>query len=173
MLLYFQTQDTFSYSSAYWSDKNSYNLAGGRTGLDSQETKLPSYWNTPFTKICLGMKVGASTKFIVLQKQASSLYSLIADGSYRQTSLGRGVWKSLIAGSSLQRKCGREGFNSADANGAKVRIGIIGNQENDCFSPDSYIGFGSIYSSRCGNRARFSSDNGNKDISALGYVFVQ
>ena len=120
------------------------------------------------------MKVGASTKFIVLQKKASSLYSLIADGSYRRTSLGRGVWKSLIAGSSLQRNCEREGFNSADAKGAKVRIGIIGNQENDCLTPDSYIGFGSVFSScRCGNYAHIHADNGNRKTSANGYIFVQ
>ena len=64
-----------------------YNLAGGKTGFDTQETKLPSYWNTPFSKICLGMKIGKQITFMVIKKQASSLYSLIADGKYRATSM--------------------------------------------------------------------------------------
>ena len=35
-------------------------------------------------------------KFIVINKRANSLYSLISDGKYRSTSLGRETWKSLI-----------------------------------------------------------------------------
>ena len=61
-------------------------------GFDSQETKLPSYWNTSFSKVCLGMGIGYQLKFIVINKRASSLYSLIADGQYRQMSLGRDTW---------------------------------------------------------------------------------
>ena len=82
-------QKTFHYYSTYWSNKTEYNLPGGKTGFDSQETKLPTYWNTSFSKICLGMKIGQQINFIVINKQANSLYSLIADGQYRNTSLGR------------------------------------------------------------------------------------
>ena len=35
------------------------------------------------------MRIGHQTKFIVINKQANSLFSLIADGKYRATSLGR------------------------------------------------------------------------------------
>ena len=89
-------QNTFEYDSGYWTNKNGYNLAGGETGFDSQETKLPTYWNTSFSKICLGMKVGQVIKFAIINKAADSLYSLIADGQYRATSLGRDKWKTLI-----------------------------------------------------------------------------
>ena len=147
------------------------------TGLDSEETKLPTYWNTPFTKICLGMKVGSDTRFILLPKQARSLYSLIADGVYRATSLSRDTWKSLIAGSSLQLKCNKQGFNSAGGNAAKSRIGFIANEGNDCKSPDSVIGFGNgnypYTDNTCGNEARWGGDNGDKNIKAMGYIFLQ
>ena len=49
-------QRTFHYDSDFWKNKNEFNLPGGETGFDSQETKLPTYWETPFSKICLGMK---------------------------------------------------------------------------------------------------------------------
>ena len=173
-------QETFAFNSLYWSDNNTYNLAGGMTGLDSEETKLPTYWNTPFTKICLGMKVGSDTRFILLPKQARSMYSLIADGVYRATSLTRDTWKSLIAGSSLQLNCAKEGFNTKaddEASNAKSRIGILGNQENDCNTPDSVIGFGNgdyPHSTTCGNGAsEHNADNGPKDTAAMGYIFVQ
>ena len=42
------------------------------------------------------MKIGQQIKFIVINQQANSLYSLISDGQYRKTSLGRDTWKSLI-----------------------------------------------------------------------------
>ena len=48
--------------------------AGGKTGFDSQETKLPTYWSTPFSKICLGMKKnveGIDAVFQFLQYDSS------------------------------------------------------------------------------------------------------
>ena len=110
-------QGTFHYDSAYWSNKNEYNPLAGRTGFDSQETKLPTYWNTSFSKICLGMKVGNVTNFLVVNEQADSLHSLIADGQYRATSLGRDTWKTLIGSqASLQSNCNKEGFNAVGSN---------------------------------------------------------
>ena len=159
---------------------NEFNLPGGETGFDSQETKLPTYWETPFSKICLGMKYGQQIRFIVVDKQADSLYSLIADDQHRATSLSREKWKSLIGPEgSLQLHCNIQGFNAAGAhpNMPKARIGIIANQENDCNSPDSRIGFGTgghpDDSNTCGNEATWSPDNGDKHIKAFGYILVQ
>ena len=59
------------------------------------------------------MKLGDLLRFTVIKKEASSLYSLIADGQYRETSLGRDTWKSLIGSeASLQLNCNTEGFNA-------------------------------------------------------------
>ena len=123
----FLSQQTFNYSSTLWSNKETFNLDGGKTGFDSQETKLPSYWTTSFSKICLGMKIGQQpVKFIVINKQANSLYSLIADGHYNATSLGRDTWKSLIGSdASLQRKCNKEGFNALVVNGKLPKPGSV------------------------------------------------
>jgi len=173
---------TFHYDSHYWSDRNPYNLAGGKTGFDQQETKLPTYWNTPFSKICLGMKIGHQIKFLVINKHANSLYSLIANGYYQPTPLGRHTWKTLINSqqASLQPGCNKEGFNAACTyakSPAKVRIGILGNNEDDCVSCDSRIGFGMAGIpgdlNICGNEAVAGGDNGDKHLMAFGYVLVQ
>ncbi|KAL9988095.1 hypothetical protein ACROYT_G002498 [Oculina patagonica] len=168
-------KNTFHYDSAYWSNKNEYNLRGGQTGFDTQETKLPTYWNTPFSKICLGMKIGQQINFIVINKQANSLYSLIADGQYRATSLGRNTWKTLIGSeASLQLNCNKEGFNAVGTDDiySKARIGLIGNLQNDCRTCDSRIGFGTggkfDDSNTCGNQATHSPDNGDKHIKLHG-----
>ncbi|XP_027037843.1 uncharacterized protein LOC113666279 [Pocillopora damicornis] len=171
---------TFHYDASYWSDYEEYNLPGGKTGFDKQETKLPTYWNTSFSKICLGMKIGQHIQFIVINKQAHSLYSLIADEHYRSTSLGRGTWKKLIGSqASLQHNCNKEGFNVVcnQEENSRARIGIVSNNENDCHSCDSRIGFGSRgkhdNSNTCGNEAMYSTDNGDKHIKAMGYILVQ
>ena len=148
--------------------------------FDNHETKLPTYWNTPFSKICLGMKIGHQTRFIVITKHANSLYSLIADGNYRATSQGRNTWKSLLCSfASLQLNCNKEGFNvvGPHRNNPTTRIGIVGNNENDCNTGDSRIGFGSggahDDSNTCGNEAKYGGDNGDKHSKAMGYILVQ
>ena len=155
-----------------------FNPQGGESGFDSQETKLPTYWNTSFSKICLGMKLGNLLSFITIRKQASSLYSVIADGQYRDTSLGRDTWKSLIGPeASLQVKCNKEGFNAlAKEEYSKARIGIIANDRN-CNTCDSRIGFGTggigDDSNTCGNEAMYGGDNKDKHIKTIGYILVQ
>ena len=124
------------------------------------------------------MKVRGQLKFIAMDRMAPSLHSLIADGQYRATSLNRMRWKSLIEGSSLQRNCNKEGFNTfgeGDRPNYFARIGIVANEFYDCQTPDSVIGFGTKtlhldYS--CGNVARWGGDGGNMDAPAMGYIFA-
>jgi len=126
------------------------------------------------------MKIGHQFNFILVDQHANSLYSLIADGQYRATSLGRDKWKTLIGSqASLQYNCNKEGFNvvSTSNSYSKARIGILGNNENDCRSCDSRIGFGTggypDDSNTCGNEALHSTDNGDKHVKTMGYILVQ
>ena len=152
--------------------------------MTEKQTKLASYWNTPFDKICLGMKVNGVTKWIVINHQASSLFNVIADGIFKNTTAGKNKWLSLMDGSRLQKNCNKEGFNinihgySPNAN-LKVRIGIIANNQDDCISCDSCIGFGNLVrgcdgetrKTTCGNIGICSRRD--KNTTAFGYIFVQ
>ena len=126
------------------------------------------------------MKIGHQTNFIVINKTANYLYSLIADGQSRNTSLGGNTWKTLIGSlASLQRKCNKEGFNALGTSNSysKARIGIISNEQNECRSCNSRIGFGTEGKfddyNTCGNEATLLPDNGDKHIKAMGYILVQ
>ena len=107
------------------------------------------------------MKVGQQITFIVINKQADSLHSLIADGQYCATSLGRNKWKKLIGReASLQTGCNKEGFNAVCDNvHSRARIGILGN-DGYCSTFDSRIRFGTgglhDDSNTCGIHASFS-----------------
>lgn len=72
-----------------------------------------------------------------------------------------------------------EGFNNIGGSSArsKARIGIVANEQNDCVTPDSRIGFetGGLNddTSTCGNEASAYPDNGVKHIKAMGHILVQ
>ena len=95
------------------------------------------------------------------------------------TSIGRSKWLSMINGSKLQINCKKEGINPLK----KLRIGIVGNNENDCISVDSYFGIGirhrpycqSGYTVRSGNAA--CTHSSSKLIatkrSARSFILIQ
>ena len=124
------------------------------------------------------MNISQVIRFAVIDRQADSLHSLIADGQYRNTLLGRDAWKALIGSqSSLQTYCNKEGFNVVAR--AKARIGIISNDVDHCIGCDSRIGFGTggrpDDNNVCGNAAdgNWKPDNGGNNIKAIGYILVQ
>jgi hypothetical protein len=130
------------------------------------------------------MTVGNDMRWISFDYEASSLFSVIADGLYRPTTAGRNAWKSLIADSSLQPHCNREGFSVyEDFTGTwiKMRVGYMANNGNSCRMSDSCIGFGIDYKAcyiksdiTCGNIAQCSAnDNGKKITAAFGFILVQ
>ena len=179
-------QNNFNFESTYWTNKEVFTVEDGLEGLTEKQTKSASYWSTPFNKICLGMTVNNVTKWIVIGHQANSLFSQIADGNFRETSAGRDQWKSLIDGSSLQPNCNREGFNFKRKLGSgfylKTRIGFAANNQNNCKSPDSCIGFGTsavgchlTLSTTCGNLVMCGQNHNldNKDTAAFGFILIQ
>ena len=160
------------------------NVPAGLDGLTQNETKLASYHNIPFEKVCLGMTRNNVTNWILVNYTAASLYSVITgERNYSETNVGRANWMSLINGASLQDYCNKEGFNvqcsKTNSNGIrrrKSRIGILGNNDNECDWCDSVIGFGIEM-----KKWKWSSGNiyyiDHKDIDikhkTFGYIFVQ
>ncbi|XP_028416369.1 uncharacterized skeletal organic matrix protein 5-like isoform X1 [Dendronephthya gigantea] len=184
-------QSTFGYSSSHWTNKTTFNDNdyGRNGGFDNREFKESTYWKTSFNEVCVAMKYGGELRALSFSHPASSLYDLIADGIYCQTHVGRFQWKQLINGSSLQRKCNREGFNVNPRPGlnVRVRLGIVGNEQNHCNSADSFVGLGgeggtsylmrwcgsSFSLNTAGNLAQCSPDNGTKNLKAMGYILVR
>ena len=117
----------------------------------------------------------------ILSVLGNSLHDLIAPGKYRKTNLDiSSGWKRLLYpyGSSLQRKCTKQGINVYTTHSA-VRIGVLGDENKNCPNPDSYIGFGTEGSScgrnpktSCGNEAGCGADQGDKHTQTMGYIYV-
>ncbi len=173
------TKLTFNYNSGYWGNASIFNK--DEADLDRTEAKLETWNSVPFTEVMMGMEqpIGnmgnLDLKYVMIPIDKPSLFSIFNGGKFVPSNIGRNAWKSLITGSSLQPNCNREGFNNAP----RTRIGIFSNQENDCNSPDSYIGIGNlgngcgVAEARVGNMASCSADNGNKSLVGFGVLFVR
>lgn len=171
------TKTTFGYDSTQWASANPYNPE--QPNLDLVETKLASYSTLALDEIRIGLRVAGITKWQRFAYSADSLLSVFASGVYKPLSLGRTAWKNLISGSSLQSYCNKEGFN-VSLNGARIRLGILANQETDCSSSESRLGIGGAgngcsqdNNNSAGNTATCSPDNGNQNIKVFAYIFVR
>ena len=77
----------------------------------------------------------------------------------------------------------QEGFNARSYHSyygsrvARTRLGFIANNENDCDTQDSFVGFGTRYAfvaNSAGNHASASrNDNGILDIKVIGYIMAR
>jgi hypothetical protein len=164
---------TFLNHSAWWENDATYRPE--YPDLDENEAKLASYGSVAFANVRVGMLQGGTARWLVVPADAASFRELM-QGGYRATTLGRAAWKSLPGSGSLQTFCGREGFNVTTPALAAVRIGIIGNEYDNCTSCDSWIGFGGELMGlgyACGNVARWHADEGDRDLPLFGYVMVR
>ncbi|MBL8603385.1 MAG: hypothetical protein JNK72_15780 [Myxococcales bacterium] len=169
---------TFSYDAGYWTNTALLN----NTVLNNSftESKYPIFVNSPFNQVMLQMNTGGSFNALTQNVSAyASLQALFGSGTYVGSTAGRNNWLALLPNASLQPNCNREGFNN-NLTYQRIRFGILGNNENDCASPDSRIGIGgngnycgSLDDLSVGQTARCGGSNGDTDIRSFGYMFVR
>ena len=173
-------QATFAYDAALW--ENTDLLATDAPDLDRKEAKLETWNAIGFTELRIVFEfpvASGGVNVLIVPLGAGKLSDLFAAGQARTTTLGRDAWKSLLGSTaSLQPNCNQEGTNQV-LTGSRVRLGILGNNEVDCLSPDSRIGIGGAGTvcgtptESAGNSACFSADNGDAELPAFAWVFVR
>ena len=133
------------------------------------------------------MKVNGEMKWMSLTYTASSLHHIINLGHLHYTLRSQKLqWLSLISGSQLQDQCYNQGFSIEMKSKSKsnsylnVRLGFVADNDYQCSSPNSCIGFG--ISTSCNGYPQTDTTCGNVDtcgelnnlnISAFGYILVQ
>jgi hypothetical protein len=167
------THTTFVHDAAIWQDATT--LHPESPDLDGTEAKLGGYATMPFVYMRVGMVQNQATHWLILPIEGESVAALMASG-FHATNVGRSAWERLPARGSLQLNCNREGIN-VDTTQASVRIGIVANNQNDCSTCNSVIGFGASGNTTgdvvCGNVAASSTDNGDRNDALFGYVMVR
>ena len=144
------------------------------TNMNPGDAKFEAFNKMRFTAICIGMKMKheAEANWLSFPISSSSLRGIFSSSTSIHLNLPLSKWYGLIPGPTtlLQPNCHRQGINiRKDYNNILIsRIGIMGNNENECMSPDSAIGIGL-------NRATQSS--GSYYLATIysrqAYIFIQ
>ncbi len=185
LLLKVDHSGALGYDSPLWTSIAT--LHPGFPRLDEHEAKFDSYWSVPHTELRIGMHVANQVAWLVLPIQGTSLFHLMKDDKAIETSLPTAKWLGLLPGAKLQSECKAQGLNINPGKGqlalynhARVRIGLVGNAENDCQTPDSRIGLGGAGGTcgqsptmTCGNAAGCYDGAQVANHPAIGYVLAR
>lgn len=173
-----------NYDAPLWTDSLPINSAS--FGLGAAAAKLASFWTMPLTELRVGLRrIDKDTQadelhWIVLPLSAPSLRAAFAIEKATPSTLGLFAWESLLSDASLQPFCLDEGINVQTSSGAAVRVGIVGNNEADCGSVDSWLGLGGRANicgnpgtPTTGNLACWNPDHGDRTAPRWGYLMVR
>lgn len=135
------TKKTFAYDAALWTNDATLNPTA--TALDTTEAKLASFHTMPVKAIRAGMLEAGAIRYLTITVASASLRALFS-GMTTATTAGRSQWEKLLGDPRMQQYCNAEGINREfpETFSARARLGVFGNNENNCGSPDSYIAFG-------------------------------
>eukprot|EP00795_Rhopilema_esculentum_P004415 gene4415-20645_t len=149
------------------------------TNLNDGNAKFDAFKSVDFQTVCIGMKTKGAAKetikWLKIPKLSSSLLDVFSSDQSSDTKLSRQAWKDLVPEISepLQINCNRQGFNiKDDRNQFQIRIGILGNNEDDCGSIDSAIGVGTNSPSYSGSFRRWPKESAYLNPKQV-FIFVQ
>jgi hypothetical protein len=198
---------TFAYDASLWTVPESLNATS--TNMGEVEAEFPSYARVPVTNGVLAMMAPlgladatpTTVNMLVLSlTDSTSLEHLISTSAQNSVGLdaGRAGWLSLpVPDAALQENCNAQGVNVSGSNkadacggpadGVSIRLGIIANDQDDCCSPNSYIGFGgaNLGDQNCtpaeysaGNVTGYPTTTGcggitTMNVADFGYLFVK
>jgi len=185
--------DGFDYLDARWEDtaigapgSGDNNLLTRNATADlivDNDVKLRAFLHVKVDELRVGLapRTADSRAFgfvlpdVVFNTTIASARTLFAGAERDVAPPGRTDWLALDGNFRLQPNCNLGGVNIRDAASGsfKVRVGIVANNEDDCSSPDSYVGVGSTDTGNtAGNRA--TSNGGNdRDLPRYGALLVR
>jgi hypothetical protein len=179
----------FLYGGALWT--NATTLNAGTVDLSRSEAKYASFSQIVASSVRLVIADTSANANnppthaqVITLGSPSTLLGLVS-GNFTSTAIGRGAWITLGNGGAPQLNCNVEGFNAYFAPpSSRARIGLLGNSQNNCNTPDSAIGFG--ISVGPGNTCYTKSPSyavgvigggtcaaGGADRTYFGYVYVR
>ena len=165
----------FGWSGSVWTEATAFSTT---PLLDQTAAVFPAAWQVKVQAVRVGLYDGA-WRWLDLPVDATSLQAIFVTGQPVTTGAGMPAWEALMSDGSLQNHCQVEGFNVTGGS-TSIRVGILGNNESDCNTPDSWIGLGGSASIcnipatlTCGDVACYGGDNGDRKTAVYGAIFVR
>lgn len=178
--------NNFTFWSGTWTSESTLN-ADQPGAITSLEGKLPSFSLVPFTEVLVGLApfVGSSVsgdmRYVVGTLSGPtqpSLRGLFTSGALAtlttappaHPSPGRARWLRLLNTATLQTNCNAEAIRGTSTPSLSLRIGILGNNETNCSTSESFIGVGSSTEPTTGQR---HSPTPTLTIPAFSHVYLR
>ena len=128
--------------------------------------------------------LGSFSNTLQVSRSGVTARNAFTGGQFNMDGMSRSQFMSWIntAGTNSnnwdnQPHCNRIGFNRTDSSATAMRFGITMNNENDCNSNDSAIGFGTYTNNDTGGTRNIPAGghrwNGDQKFPHQGYIFVK
>ncbi|MCA9525743.1 MAG: hypothetical protein KC549_05540, partial [Myxococcales bacterium] len=167
-----------AFDSPLWVDDALLNPEAG--GFDGPEAKLASFLTVPFQEYMIFMDTADNRGlgFFTMESPADSLVSVFR-GPGAPSAESREDWLALAPGGRTQPFCNARGLNIVQGDSA-VRVGMLGNNENDCSSADSFVGIGGRPVVSCQNDLALSTGvagapvcDGGPNLPGFARLFIR
>jgi hypothetical protein len=172
----------WSYGGSYWSSTTAINESECQNTNNGDSLNRGYYQYTAITGFLFSL--GTFTNWLSVLRTGVTAKDAFTGSQYNMDGMSRSQFMSWIntAGTSSsnwdnQPYCNRIGFNRTDSNQQAMRFGITMNNENDCNSNDSSIGFGEYTNNDAGGVRNISSGghrwNPDQKFPHQGYIFIK
>lgn len=182
-------QRTFAYEASLWTSPTLF--APEQANTAETQTKLSTYWTIPVAAVRVDMRAQPTGTVVSLQSRVGTqnptspatltMLDWMGATGVGPTFAGRAAWEGLVPGSRVQDGCLQEGLNNnpnaVNALVIRVRLGLLGNDESHCGSPDSVVGVGINNPDCSGNNAppagNYQCANGSARRPAFAWVWLR
>ena len=136
---------TFAFDASIWTDETL--IVPSPVDLSLTEAKLAGYSILRLVELRVDRRFARRAerhaRGDLPARAADSLAAAIGAG-FTPLDVTRDAWLALVPGSVLQDNCNLSGVDAtgSDMTTARVRIGIVANNEDLCSTPDSFVGVG-------------------------------
>lgn len=134
--------NSMPYGNAAWTNATTFNNDPGSSlsPTVNYNAKFSTFNSVSGTSL-MGIKTSTSGTATVTWTGAKTMFTLM-NGTSNSSTVGRTAWNNLFGTNAILPNCNIEGTNINVAGFAGARFGLLGNNENDCASPDGAWGWG-------------------------------
>ncbi len=179
----------FNFDAAHWTSATGFQEQQANT--NETETKTAAAWTVPVGWLRVDMRAAGAPVPLRLNSRVASpsplapatatLRDLMAGTTLATTFAGRTSWEGLVPGAVVRDGCLQEGVNNnpntTNTLVVRVRLGLLGNNESHCGSPDSVVGVGINHPSCSGGNApaagHYMCSGGSANTPAFAWVWVR
>lgn len=172
----------WAYNGSNWSATSPVNESGC-ANIESGDSLNRGYYEYTTTTGFI-FSLGSAANYLTATRSGVTAKNAFTGAQFNMDGMSRSQFMSWITAGGIsssnfdnQPNCNRIGFNRTDSSSSAMRFGITMNNEGDCNSNDSAIGFGTYTNNDTGGIRNIPAGghrwNPDQKLPSQGYIFVK